>query len=116
MINGPPVIFKSKMQQIVALNTAKDEYMDLSLCVQEVLWTKSLLQEMQVQSSYAIPMQEENQIAISIAKNDGYQSRAKHIDIRYHFVRDQVRDKIVEVKYTETKSQLADFLTNPIHC
>ena len=69
---------------------------------------------MQAQISYAMPIHEGKQSAISIAKNDGYQSRAKHIDIRYHFVRDQVRDKIVEVKYTETKSHLVDFLTKPI--
>ena len=102
------------MQQSVALSTAEAEYMALSLCVQEVLYTKSLLQEMQVQTTYVIPIHENNQSAIAIAKNDGYQSRAKHIDIRYHLVRDHVKDKIIELKYTETKSQLADFLTKPI--
>uniref|UniRef100_A0AAV1U517 Polyprotein n=1 Tax=Peronospora matthiolae TaxID=2874970 RepID=A0AAV1U517_9STRA len=114
MINGAPVIFKSKMQQSVALSTAEAEYMALSLCVQEVLWTRSLLKEMQVQINYAVKIHEDNQSAIAIAKNDGYQSRAKHIDIRYHFVREQVKDKIIDLQYTETKSQLADFLTKPI--
>ena len=75
----------------------------LSFCVQEVLWTKSLLREMQAQISYAMPIHEGKQSAISIAKNDGYQSRAKHIDIRYHFVRDQVKEQFIELKYTETK-------------
>ena len=114
MINGAPVIFKSKMQQSVALSTAEAEYMALSLCVQEVMWTRSLLKEIQVQIDYAITVHEDNQSAIAIAKNDGYQSRAKHIDIRYHFVREQVKGKIIKLKYTETKSQLADFLTKPI--
>ena len=114
MINGAPVIFKPKMQQSVALSTAEAEYMDFSLCVQEVLWTRSLLKEIQVQIDYAITVHEDNQSAIDIAKNDGYQSLAKHIDIRYHFVREQVKGKIIKLKYTETKSQLADFLTKPI--
>ena len=67
-----------------------------------------------MQIDYAITVHEDNQSAIAIAKNDGYQSRAKHIDIRYHFVREQVKGKIIKLKYTETKSQLADFLTKPI--
>uniref|UniRef100_A0AAV1UBW3 Polyprotein n=1 Tax=Peronospora matthiolae TaxID=2874970 RepID=A0AAV1UBW3_9STRA len=114
MINGAPVIFKSKMQQSVAFSTAEAEYMVLSLCAQRVLWTKSLLKEMQVQINYAIPIYEYNKSAIAIATNDGYQSRAKHITIRYHFVREQVKDKIIVLQYTETKPQLADFLTKPI--
>jgi hypothetical protein len=55
---------------------------------------------------------EDNQSAIAIAQNDVYQSRAKHIDIRFHFVREQVKSKAIELQYIETKSQLADFLTN----
>uniref|UniRef100_A0AAV1TKE2 Polyprotein n=1 Tax=Peronospora matthiolae TaxID=2874970 RepID=A0AAV1TKE2_9STRA len=109
MINGAPVIFKSNMQQSVALSTAEAEYMTLSLCVQEVLWTRSLLKEMQVQINYAVTIHEDNQTAIAIAKNDNYQIRAKHIDIRYYFVREQVKDKIIDLQYTETKSQLAVF-------
>ena len=54
MINGAPVVFNSKKQQSVALSTAEAEYMALHLCVQEVLWTRSLLKEMQVQINYAV--------------------------------------------------------------
>ena len=74
MINGAPVIFKSKMQQSVALSTAEAEYMALSLCVQEVLWTRILLKEIQVRIDYAITVHKDNQSVIAIAKNDGYQS------------------------------------------
>ena len=59
-------------------------------------------------------MYEDNQRAIAIAKNEGYKSRAKHIDIRYHFIRDQVKAKVIRLEYIETKSQLADFLTKAI--
>ena len=67
MINGAPVLFKSNMQQSVALSTAEAEYMVLSLCVQEVLWTRSLLKEMQVQINYAVTIHEDSQSAIAIA-------------------------------------------------
>ena len=47
-------------------------------------------------------------------KNEGYQSRAKHIDIRHHFIREHVKAKTIDLKYIESKNQLADFLTKPI--
>ena len=55
---------------------------------------------------------EDNQSAIAIAKNDGYQSRALHIDIRYHFVRDQVKARVIHLEYIDTRLQLAYFLSN----
>jgi hypothetical protein len=114
MINKSPVIFKSKLQQSVALSTAEAEYVVLSLCIQEVLWTKNLLSEMKIKIDYPVIVHEDNQSAIAIAKNDGYQSRAKHINICYYFVRDQVKAKSIDLQYIETKFQLADFLTKPI--
>ena len=48
MVNESPVIFKSKLQNSVSLSTAEAEYVALSLCIQEILWTKSLLMEMKV--------------------------------------------------------------------
>ena len=89
MINNSPVIFKSKVQQSVALSTAEAEYIAISLCIQEVMWVKSLLSELKVRIDDSVVMHEDNQSAIAIANNDGYQSRAKHIDIRYHFVREK---------------------------
>ena len=69
---------------------------------------------MQVPISYAIPIDENNQSLIAVVKNDGWQRRAKTTDIKYYFVRDQVEDKNIELNYTETKPQLAGFLTKPI--
>ena len=114
MINNSPVIFKSRMQNSVSLSTAEAEYVALSLCNQEVLWMKSLLLEMKTKIDIPVIVYEDNQSAIAIAKYEGYQSRAKHIDIRYHFVRDQVKNKIIQLEYIETKLQLADFLTKAI--
>ena len=88
--------------------------MALSLCVQEVLWAKNLLLEIKIKIDNPVIVHEDNQSANAIAKNEGYQSRAKHIDIRYHFVRDQVKTKVIQLEYIEIKLQLADFLTKAI--
>ena len=116
MMNGSPVIFKSRLQRAVALSTAEAEYVALSLCIQEVMWIKSLLEELGIQKESAITVYEDNQsaIAIAIAKNDGYQSRAKHIYIRHHFVREQVKFGNIDLKYVNTNCQRADYLTKPL--
>ena len=114
LINGAPVIFKSRKKQNVSLSTAEAEYVALSLCVQEVLWLKSLLGEMGIRIETAIPIFEDNQGTIAIAKNEGYQSRAKHIDIRHHFIREHVKAKTIDLNYIESTNQLTDFLTKPI--
>ena len=60
MVNGLPVIFKSKMQNSVSLSTAEAEYVALSLCIQEVLWTMSLLLEMKVKIDGPVMVYEDN--------------------------------------------------------
>ena len=98
----------------MSLSTPKAEYVALSLCIYEVLWSKSLLQEMKVNIDGPVVVYEDNQRAIAIAKNEGYHSRAKHIYLRYQFIRDQVKNKVIQLEYIETKLQLADFLSKAI--
>ena len=56
-----------------------------------VMWVKSLLSELKVRINDSVFIHEDNQSAIAIAKNHGYQSRAKNIDIWYHFIREQIK-------------------------
>jgi hypothetical protein len=114
MMNNAPVIFKSRTQQVVTLSTAEAEYVSLSMCVQEVIWLLSLLDEMGIKYGRPITIHEDNQSAIAIANNNGYQSRAKHIDIRHHFIRQHISACKIEIQYIESKSQLADYLTKPL--
>nr|CCA28016.1 polyprotein putative [Albugo laibachii Nc14] len=69
---------------------------------------------MRINVDYPVVIHEDNQSAIAIAKNVGYQSRAKHIDIKYHFIPEQVKAKNIDLQYIETRLQLADFMTKPI--
>ena len=75
-------MFKSRLQNSVSLSTAKAEYVALSLCVQEVLWAKNLLLEIKIKIDSPVIVHEDNKSANAIAQNEGYQSRAEHIDIR----------------------------------
>ena len=56
----------------------------------------------------------DNQSAITLSKNTGHHNRTKHIDTRYHFIRECVEDKKVEIGFTRTEDQLADILTKAL--
>ena len=57
---------------------------------------------------------EDNQGSIALANNAGYHARTNHVDIRYHFIRENVQDGILKIDYIDTKNQLADMLTKAL--
>ena len=111
---GAPVIYKSKRQSTVALSSAEAEYIALALAVQEVVWLRHLLHELHEHQDNATTILVDNKSAISIATNAGYTARAKHIDLRVHFVRDLVEEGAIQLQYVPTTEQQADFLTKAI--
>lgn len=78
---------------------------------QEAVWLRQLLYEFNQKSVKATVIHEDNQAAICMAKNGQHHGRAKHIDIRCHFIREKVQDGIIELKYCSTDLMLADMLT-----
>jgi hypothetical protein len=101
----------SKKQSIVALSTAEAEYIAIASALQELIWITHYLSELHLKDE-AIPiLRSDNQAAIQIATNDTLHSRSKHIDIRYHFIREIVRRKEVELKWINTADQEADINT-----
>ncbi|GKE85854.1 hypothetical protein Tco_1559596 [Tanacetum coccineum] len=61
-----------------------------------------------------VPLYYDNKSAIALCCNNVQQSRAKHIDVRYHFIKEQVENEIVELYFVRTKYQLADIVTKPL--
>jgi hypothetical protein len=111
MMCGGPVAWKATVQKSVALSSTEAEYMALSDCVKECIWTQQLLSELVTKPVGAVIVYEDNQGAIALATNNGYHARTKHIDIRYHFVREKIERGAIQLTYIETANQLADFLT-----
>ncbi|KAE9168267.1 hypothetical protein PF002_g30656 [Phytophthora fragariae] len=111
MLCGAPVVWSSTFQKTVALSSTEAEYMALSDCVKECVWMRRLLKEIGAEQVGATVIYEDNQGAMALAKNVGYQARTKHIDIRYHFIREKVVSSEVELEYVDTKNQLAYFMT-----
>ncbi|TYZ61548.1 hypothetical protein PybrP1_003633 [[Pythium] brassicae (nom. inval.)] len=111
IMGGAPVVYKSKRQSTMAVSSVEAEYLSLALATQDVAWLRFLLEEVGIILRGPSTICTDNQSAIQIATNHGYIPRAKHIDIRAHFVRDHVESGTIELKYVLSKSQLAEFLT-----
>lgn len=111
---GTAVTWKSKKQNCVALSTAEAEYMALSSASQDGVWLKQLIDELTQSIVEPIVLFEDNQSAICIAKNPTFHSRTKHIGIKYHYIREQIINQNVELKYCPTENMAADVLTKDL--
>ena len=106
-----PISWLSKKQTTVALSTSEAEYVSVSAATQEVVWLRRLLTDIQAIPEGPTVIMEDNQGAIGIAKNPIQHARTKHIDIRYHYVREALQQGIICLSYCPTDKQLADLLT-----
>uniref|UniRef100_A0AAV1TBY2 Reverse transcriptase Ty1/copia-type domain-containing protein n=1 Tax=Peronospora matthiolae TaxID=2874970 RepID=A0AAV1TBY2_9STRA len=118
MLLGAPVSWGSKKQPSVSLSTTEAEYIALSLAIQEGKWIHRLLCEIVMAANEEGPelmIHEDNQSCIKMTKNPVNHGRAKHIDIKYHHIRDEVKRGEVKLKYCETAVMLADIMTKGLH-
>jgi hypothetical protein len=113
-INNNLVSWNTKKQTTVALSTAEAELMSVCECVKEVKWIYQLLIEMGTKTQTPVVIHEDNQSTIKISENDAHHDRTKHIDIRHHFVRDEIKSKIIKMQWVRTNEQVADILTKPL--
>uniref|UniRef100_A0A1Y1LCN3 Endonuclease n=1 Tax=Photinus pyralis TaxID=7054 RepID=A0A1Y1LCN3_PHOPY len=105
----------SKKQPSVALSSTEAEYVALSMAVSEACWLSNLIADFKCGlSNKPIEIFEDNQSAIKIAKNSESHSRLKHVDIRYHFVKDKVAEGLIKLSYIKTEDQAADMFTKPL--
>ena len=103
----------SKKQSTVALSTAEAEYVSLGSCCAQILWLKQQLRDYGIEASN-VEILCDNTSAINLTKNPILHSRAKHIEIKHHFIRDHVQNQEVQIHHVDTKNQLADIFTKPL--
>lgn len=110
---GNVVSWSVRKQQGIALSTAEAEYVSLSIAACEGLWLRTLLYEMGFDNS-SFEIYEDNVSAIYISSGCGNTKRSKHIDIRFHHIKDLIEKNIVDVKYISSVGQKADLLTKSL--
>jgi len=103
----------SKKQNSVSTSTAEAEYIAAGSCCAQILWMKNQLVDYGLTIS-KIPIFCDNTSAIAITENPVQHSRTKHIDIRYHFIREHVMNGTIELHFVPSEKQLADIFTKPL--
>jgi hypothetical protein len=108
---GSTIGWYSRKQKTVSTSTTEAEYISLAVATNETLWLQHFIEEMGQSVQYPTPIYEDCQPAIAVATNTRNPALAKHIDVRYHALRDYYTKGYIDVKYLNTKLQLADQLT-----
>ncbi|GAB2292881.1 hypothetical protein Dimus_038225 [Dionaea muscipula] len=113
-LGSTPFTWVSKLQPIVTLSSSEAEYVAIAAAVSHCIWLRQLLEEVHLLQPQPTVIGVDNQSAIAIAKNPVYHDRSKHIDVRFHFLRDSVANGVVKLIYVKTQDQVADILTKPL--
>ncbi|WJX51639.1 hypothetical protein P8452_37816 [Trifolium repens] len=107
------ISWASKRQTTIALSTAEAEYISAAKCCTQLLWMKYQLEDYNIAES-SIPLYCDNTAAIHLSKNPILHSRAKHIEINHHFIRDHVQKGTINIQFIDTDHQWADIFTKPL--
>ena len=108
-----PVSWKSTLQSTVALSKTEAEYMAITEAVKEAIWLQGLLDDLGV-GQKQVTVFCDSHSAIHLAKNQVYHARTKHIDMRYHFLREIIKECGVLVQKIKTDDNSADMLTKVV--
>ena len=104
------ISWASKKQNSIVLSTTEAEYVSVASCCSQLLWVKYQLEDYS-RFEQNILVFCDNTSAINLTKNLIQHSKAKHIEIRYHFIRDYAQKGIFDIKYMDTDHQWADIFT-----
>ena len=108
------ITWSSQKQRIVALSSCEAEYVAAALGACQGVWLSRLIAELKNEQVQKFRLLIDNKSAIELSKNPVHHERSKHIDTRYHYIRDCIEQGMVEVDHVRTGDQLADILTKPL--
>ncbi|GJZ73931.1 retrovirus-related pol polyprotein from transposon TNT 1-94 [Tanacetum coccineum] len=110
---APRACWMSKKQDCTAMSSAEAEYVALSASCAQVMWMRTQLKDYGFNYN-KIPLYCDSQSAIAISCNPVQHSRTKHIHTRYHFIKEQVENGIIELYFVRTEYQLPDMFTKAL--
>jgi hypothetical protein len=99
---------------VVELSTCEAEYIAAATACSQGIWLARLLKELTGEELWAPVLLVDNKSAIALAKNPILHDRSKHIDTKYHFIRNCIEEGRIKVEYIDTAQQLGDILTKSL--
>ena len=104
---GGPITWRSRAQTAVAHSSTEAEYMALSDCSQQVSWIHNIFLELGIRLQ-PVPVYGDNQGSIFIGFNPVQEIRTKHIDIKYHYVRECIAERKIKMFFIPSEDNTAD--------
>ena len=99
---------------MVALSTAEAEYVSASDASREAIWLRKLVSDLFGTSLELVVIHCDNRSCIKISSNPVFHDHSKHMEMRYHYLRDMVQRRAISLRYIPTDEQTADVLTKPL--
>ena len=113
-IGGGPLSWSAKKQNYIALSTTEAEYIALTHAIQEGIWLHQSLTQFHISCLSPLILSTDNNGAKSLSQNDSDHGKAKHIDIRYHFICSHIESKSFLVNHTPRIINTTDLFTKPL--
>jgi hypothetical protein len=113
-LGSNPITWSAKKQPTVSRSSTESEYRALAIASAELYWIRTLLKDLGIYLSQTPILWCDNVSALAIASNPVFHARTKHIEVDFHFVRERVLRKDLEVKFVSTIDQLADIFTKSL--
>jgi hypothetical protein len=114
LLGGALVAWCSRKESVVALSSCEAEYIAASLCACQAAWMENLIDEIMGENHGAIEMNIDNMSAINLAKNPVSHGKSKHIEMRFHYLREQVNNGKLVLKHCRSEDQIADIMTKAV--
>jgi hypothetical protein len=113
-LGSSPISWQSLKQKVVATSSCEAEYIAAATAACQGIWLARLFGKLLNQKATPFILYIDNKSTISLCKNPVMHDRTKHIDLRYHFIRDRVEKGMVVVEFVGTTEQKADILTKSL--
>ncbi|CAJ2656651.1 unnamed protein product [Trifolium pratense] len=114
LLSGAAVSWSSKKQPVVTLSTTEAEFIAAASCVCQGIWLRRILEEVKHTQQGPLMLFCDNSSTIKLSKNPVLHGRSKHIDVRFHFLRDLTKEEVVKLCYCRSDEQIADIFTKPL--
>ncbi|XP_037491581.1 secreted RxLR effector protein 161-like [Jatropha curcas] len=114
LLSGGAVAWSSRKQPIVTLSTTKAEFIAAAAYACQAIWMRRILKEIGHSQEAETVLMCDNASTIKLSRNPILHGRSKHIRVRFHFLRDLVKEGVGELQFCGTKDQLIDLMTKPL--
>jgi len=115
MLAGAPISWHSTTQSVVALSSMESEYIAACAAAQEAVWLKSVIEELGLGCTRPLIIAEDNKSTIEFAEHPGHHRKTKHIQRKFHYVREQLQEGNIRLKHCLGRDNVADIFTKPLY-